>query len=92
MELLIDAGANIDVPREVSVVHTSQRPLATEPPHVQALVVGVWIGNGRDLEIISVQYSCPCFVFKTPAKPRETILFMLCPMHTSQSPTHNHAP
>ncbi len=34
MQLLIDAGANIDVPKEVSVVHTSQRPLATEPPHV----------------------------------------------------------
>ncbi len=34
VKLLIDAGANIDVPKEVSVVHTSQRPLATEPPHV----------------------------------------------------------
>ena len=37
MELLIDAGANVDIPEEVSVsscVHTSQRPLATEPPHV----------------------------------------------------------
>ncbi len=37
MKLLIDAGANVDVPNEVSVsiaVHTSQRPLATEPPHV----------------------------------------------------------
>ncbi len=34
VELLIDAGANIDVPKRVSVVHTSQRPLATEPPHV----------------------------------------------------------
>ncbi len=32
MQLLIDAGANIDVPEEVSVVHTSQRPLATERP------------------------------------------------------------
>ncbi len=34
MELLIDAGAIVDIPKEVSVVHTSQRPLATEPSHV----------------------------------------------------------
>ncbi len=34
MELLIDAGANVDIPNVVSVVHTSQRPLATELPHV----------------------------------------------------------
>ncbi len=34
VELLIDAGASVNVPKEVSVVHTSQRPLATEPPHV----------------------------------------------------------
>ncbi len=34
VELLINAGASLDVPKEVSVVHTSQRPLATEPPHV----------------------------------------------------------
>ncbi len=29
MELLIDAGAIVDVPQVVSVVHTSQRPLAS---------------------------------------------------------------
>ncbi len=47
IELLIDAGASVDVPKEVSVVHTSQRPLATEPPHVPS--TGSWcmdIGNG----------------------------------------------
>ncbi len=40
VELLIDAGASVDVPKEVSVVHTSQRPLATEPPHVPS--TGSW--------------------------------------------------
>ncbi len=40
LELLIDAGANINVPEEVSVVHTSQRLLATEPPHVPS--TGSW--------------------------------------------------
>ncbi len=37
MELLIDAGANVDVPREVSVsscTHISEATIATEPPHV----------------------------------------------------------
>ncbi len=40
VELLIDAGANVDIPDEVSVAHTSQRPLATEPPHVPS--TGSW--------------------------------------------------
>ncbi len=52
----------------------------------QALVVGVWIGNGsgsRDILHCNYNILDPCFVFKTLAKPWETVLFMLCPMHTS---------
>ncbi len=93
VELLINASAIVDIPSEVSVVHTSQRPLATEPPHVPS--TGSWCMDRqrkRFMWSFILNQFCAIFLIRVSflRLPRNT--FMLCPMHTSQSPTHNHAP